>query len=143
MATTVSKEYATALLDTVATTYATEGFELAFLNSAPTVTSGTIDISGAELSAITNDGYARIPLDAADLSASSGNNPVVLSNTEALVSEYNGGSSNWQAINYVAVIDAGTDDVLLVISTASPVTVAEGRRARIPVGALTLRMASA
>lgn len=144
MATIVSKEYATTLLDTIATTYATDGLEVAFLTGAPTISGGTLDISSVELSGVTNNGYARIPLPVADLTAASGNNPVALSNDAVLVSQYNGGASAWQAINYVAVIDAAAGgDVLMVIGTAAPVTIAEGRRARIPVGALTLRIASA
>jgi len=143
MATTISKEYGTAVLDALDTLYP-DGFEVALLKSAPTVTGGTITLGSSELSAVSSDNYARITVDTADFSAASGNNPVVRSNENALVTAYNEGESNWESINYVALIDASDHTtVVLVVSTAAPVTITPGRCARIAAGALTLRVASA
>lgn len=141
MATLVSKEYATDVLDAVVDSIYTGDFELALLKSAPTVTNGTLSITGKELSTSTDEGYARITVPVADFSAATGNNPVALSNVNDLFTDYNTGEDNWQSINYVALISGSK--VLMCLQTSAPVSIAPSRRVRIPAGSLVLRMASA
>lgn len=139
MATQVSKEYAQDVLNAVKGTVYTGNFTVALLKSAPTVTSGTIDITSAELGG-SNVGYSRQTIAVSAFSAASGNNPAAISNTSDILFDYNTGGGNWEAINYAAVLH-GTK-VLMVISTDSPVTIAPGRRVRIGSGALVFRMGS-
>lgn len=141
MTTIVSKEYASDVLDAVTGTVYTGDFTIALLKSAPDITSGTLSITGKELSTTTDEGYDRITVAVADFSAASGNNPVSLSNVNDLYTDYNSGSDNWQSINYVALLHGSK--VLMCIGTASPVAIAPARRVRIPAGSLVLRMASA
>lgn len=141
MATIVSKEYAQDVLNAVVGTIYTGDFEVALLKSAPTITNGTLSITGAELSTVTDEGYARITVPVADFSAATGNNPAHLSNDNDLFTEYNTGEDNWQSINYVALISGSK--VLMCLQTSAPVSIAPSRRVRIPAGSLVLRMASA
>lgn len=141
MATTVSKEYAQDVLNAVLGTIYTGDFEVALLKSAPTVTNGTLSVAGAELSGVTDEGYARITVPVADFSAAAGNNPAHVSNDNDLYTDYNSGADNWQSINYVALISGSK--VLMSIPTSAPVSIAPSRRVRIPAGSLVLRMASA
>lgn len=130
-----SKEYAHDVLDAVLTTYATDDFEVALLSDAPSASSGTISLSGVEL---TEDDYARVAVLTTAFDAPTGNNPAYIANTDDILFDYNEGVADWDDITHVAVLS--NDVVLQVIQTSSPVTIAPGRRVRIAAGALKLRV---
>lgn len=140
MATIVSKEYSAAVLAAVAGASASVfsgDFEVALLSGAPSVTSGTIDISSVELS---GSGYSRITVPVEDFGSPTGHDPVVVSNSNVLYSSFNSSGSAWDSVTHVALLQS--DVVLQVIDLASPVEVDPEQRVKISVGGLQIKLSS-
>lgn len=134
-----SKHFAQSVLRAVAGPDASvfsEDFTVALLTGTPSQSAGSFNIASVEQD---GTGYSRQTIPSTDFTQATGNAPSSCSNTTA-VRFSNTGSTSWDPITHVALLDGST--VLAVFRLSDPHTTTAGRKARIPVGGLVLKMSS-
>lgn len=108
---------------------------LALLTGLPTTTSGVFDISAVE---VTGDGYTRGTFVTATLGAVTGTSPTTRANTAEIVFAPNSGTTPWDRVGYVALLDSTETEVLTVAALTEWLTIGPGEAVAVPVGGLVV-----